>query len=61
MVCFVIHADEHGNCGVLKGVLSLQCMVLLRIDSSVGLGVLWSLMHVALYAGDCGVRVVGKM
>jgi len=60
-VCVVIHDDEHGNRGVLKGVLSLQCMVLLRINSSVGLGVLWSLMHVALYAGDCGVRVVGKM
>ena len=30
-------------------------------NSSVGLGVLWSLIHVALYAGDCGVRVVGKM
>ena len=39
-MCVVIHAVEHGNCGVLKGVLSLQCMVLLRIHSSVGLGVL---------------------
>ena len=39
-MCVVIHDDEHGNCDVQKGVLSLQCMVLLRIDSSVGLGVL---------------------
>ena len=31
-------ADEHGNCGVLKGVLNLQCKVPLRINSRMGSG-----------------------
>ena len=38
-------ADEHGNSGVLKGVLNLQSKLLLRNKSHVGLGAFWSLIQ----------------
>ena len=41
-------ADKHSNCGVLKGVLNLQCKLLLWINSHVGSGAWIQLLDVKI-------------